>query len=312
MPVHSSTVDWDELNSLTERKFLPKITDNIFRSNALFTRMPRMTVDGGTFISQPLLYAEGPGGTYSGTEALDAAETDQVTVANFAWKWYFASATIREQDELMNSGRQALAKLIRVQMQTMQKTMQNRLGQGLHSDASDPTTITGLRAMVTDDVVYGGISKTNNSWWQSIVDNGLATAPTVLSIPVMRTARGLVTEDNETTNMIITTQANYDLYYGMLQPQQRFADPGAARGGFTSLLFEGIPVVVDSHCPANFMYFLNTRYMSFISHSGLSMKLRPFMSPVNKPQMRTAYLRWGGNLTGSNCRYQAVLTSIVA
>jgi hypothetical protein len=310
MAVHSSTINWDNLNATTTQKIMPKVVDNIFRSNALYQRLRRRneTQDGGTFLAQPLLYGEGPGGAYSGTEVLDTSEAEQITTANFAWKFYYGSATIRRQDELRNRGKPAMAKIIRVKMQTMQKTMANLLGQGLYSDGSSNTKlITGLRAMVTGTgTTYGGISKTTNTWWRAPIDS----TTTTLSISSMRSAVGGATEDREKPNMVMTTQALYDIYYGLLQPHQRFADARMARGGFTSILFEGIPVVVDSHCPANFIYYLNTDYIHFISHPAENMRMEPFAKPVNQPQLRTAFVMWAGNLTGSNCRFQTVQSAV--
>lgn len=306
--VHSSTINWDNVNSLTERRLLPKITDNIFRSNPLMMKLWRQgtKLDGGAYITQNLLYAEGPGGAFEGLENLATDEAEQITSAIFNWKHYYASITIRRMDELKNRGRAAFSNLLTAKMRTAEKTLRNLLGQGMYSDGTvNPKVITGLRAMVTTDVQYGGISKTNNTWWQSRLD----TSTTSLTIPTMRTLMGRLTEDAETPNLITSTQTQYDNYYDQLQPQQRFADKDMARGGFTNVLFEGRPVVVDSHCPAGFMFFLNTDYIDFVSHEGENMRFEGFRKPYNQAG-RTAFIFWAGNLTGSNCRFQGAFTAL--
>lgn len=315
MAVHSSTINWDNVNALTERRMLPKITDQIFRSNALMQRLWRKgtKLDGGAYITQMLAYGEGPGGAFEGLEILDTSEAEQFTVAVFQWKHYYAAVTIRRMDELKNRGGPAFARLLTAKMQVAQKTMQNLVGQGVYSDGStNPKLITGVRAMITDAtdaVTYGGINKAtaSNSWWESKIDR--TTTLGTFNIGAMRTLAGRLTEDQESPDIIVTTQGLYDAYYNELQPQQRFADSDLARGGFKNVLFEGRPVVVDSHCPTGFMYMLNTSYIDLVSHEDENMRLEPFRQPYNQAG-RTAFLFWAGNLTCSNCRYQGAMTTL--
>jgi hypothetical protein len=264
-------------------------------------------LDGGAYISQNLIYAEGPGGAFEGLEPLDVSEAEIITTAIFNWKHYYVSMTIRRMDELKNRGRAAFSNLLMAKTRTAEKTLRNLLGQGIYSDGStNPKVITGLRAMVTGSgVTYGGITKTTNTWWRSQVDS----TTTALTISAMRTLMGNCTEDAESPDLICTTQAQYNSYYDQLTPQQRFADRDMARGGFTNVLFEGRPVVVDSHCPTGYMYFLNTDYVDFVSHEEENMRFEPFRKPYNQAG-RTAYIFWAGNLTGSNCRYQGVFTAL--
>lgn len=309
----SATINWDNVNSLTERRMLPKLTDQIFRSNALMQRLwsKGTKLDGGAFITQMLAYGEGPGGAFEGLEILDTSEAEQFTTAVFSWKHYYAAITIRRMDELKNRGGAAFARLLTAKMQVAEKTMQNLVGQGIYSDGTtNAKLITGLRAAVTDAtdaVTYGGINKATatNSWWQSKIDR----TTTVLSVPAMRTLAGLCTEDNETPDLVVTYQAQYDNYYNELQPAQRFADSDLARGGFKNILFEGRPVVVDSHCPTGLMYFLNTTYLDLVSHEDENMRFEPFRQPYNQAG-RTAFIFWAGNLTCSNCRYQGVMNAL--
>ncbi len=312
MPVvgHTTTINWNQLNTTTERVLRPRLKDQIFNSNAFFKRVPKSTEDGGTWLAEPLLYDEGPGAPYSGTDPLDSSEVEMITNAIFPWKFYYASAAMRNQDLLMNRGSKGLIKIIKVKMETMRKTMQNLLGQGLWSNGtSDTNAVTGIRAMITGTgTTYGGISKTTNSWWRSPID----TSTTTLTLPVMRTRVGSVTQDEERTDLILTTQAIFDIFWGLMEPQRRYMDGKMQSAGFTNLMFEQTPVVVDSHAAAAHMAFLNTKYMNFVSHSAENMRIRGWMEPIDRPQLRTNYLMWAGNLLGSNCRYQTMLTAITA
>lgn len=307
MALGSSTISWNNVNTLTERVALPRIVDQIFRSNPTINKLWKngTKLGGGAFITQHLAYAEGPGGAFEGMESHDVSERDQFAPAIFNWKHYYVSITVRRADELKNSGKPAFAKLLTAKMKIAEKTMRNLLAQGLYSDGSNVKEITGFRAMVTASGVYGNISKTTNSWWQSKIDS----TTTTLSIPAMRTLMGRCTEDSDTPDMLVTTQSIYDIYYGLLQPQQRFASESMAKGGFTSIMFEGRPLVVDSHCPTGYLYYFNTDYLDLISHQDENMRFEPFRRPFRQAG-RSAFIYWFGNLTGSNCRFQGAMTAI--
>ncbi len=307
------TINWDNVNSFTERRMLPKTTDNIFRSNPLMMKLWRKgtKLDGGAYITQGLMYDEGPGGAYDGLEPLDVSEAEQITSAVFNWKQYYASITIRRIDELKNRGRAAFGRILTTKMRTAEKTMRNLLGQGIYSDGStNPKVITGLRAMVTTgSVEYGGIDKSLNTWWASQIDSATAIG-SLTDLTQMRALMGLCTEGNDSPDLIPTTQAIYDTVYLFWPDLKRFGSSDMAKAGFRSVLFEGRPLVIDSHCPAGHMYFLNTDYIDFVSHEDENMRFEKFRQPYNQAG-RTAFIFWTGNLTGSNCRYQGAFTALV-
>lgn len=301
MPADNTTINWNNVNTFTERVQMPRVRDTIFRSNPLTMKLWKKgtKLGGGAFITQPLAYAEGPGGPFEGMEPLDVSEVEQFTNALYRWKHYYASITIRRDDELQNSGKSAFARLLDQKVKIANKTMKNYLAQGVYSDGSNPKAITGVQAMVTGSgTTYGNISKTTNEWWRSTI-----RTETTLTIQLMRKLMGQLTEDSDTPDLIVTTQLLYDAYYSLLQPSQRFASSEMARGGFQSILFEGRPVTVDSHCPDNNMFFFNTEYMDMVSHSRENMRFEPFVKPFRQ-QGRTAFILWYGNLAGSNCRFQ--------
>lgn len=313
MAVSSTSIDWNNVNTFTGRRMLPRTVDNIFRSNVLMMKLWKKgtKLDGGAYIVQGLVYAEGPGGAFEGMEPHDVTESEIATAAVYNWKHYYASVTIRRMDELKNQGRAAFGRILSTKMQTAEKTLRNLLGQGIYSDGSFAKAITGLRAMVTNNTVYGNIDKTLNAWWQSQIDatSTLANLAANTTLSIFRTLIGRATEDADTPDLITTTQTIYNTLYGLLPPLQRFGSGAMADAGFRSLLFEGRPVVVDSHCPAGYAYFLNTDYIDFISHEDENFRWEPFQKPYNQAG-RTGIIYWAGNLSGSNCRFQAVASNL--
>lgn len=304
------SIEWTMVNSLVERLAIPKVVDNIFRSNYLQSKLwaKKELKTGGSFIQQPLLFAEGPSGFWSGTDDMSTQDTDIVKSAVFGWKFAYTSATVNAEDEVKVDGKQAIADLVTTKLQTAEMSGANLMGQGIYSDgSSNIKSITGLRAMVTGSgTTYGGISKTTNAFWVSPIDS----TTTTLTEQSIQSRIGKVTEGVIKPNLIVTTQDIYDILWGLLGDQKRQTNTDAGRAGYTSLAVSGVEVVVDSHCPAGFMYVLRTDNIHLYTSTRMNWKFVPFASPVNQPQLRTAFTLWAGNLTCDNCRFQSALTAI--
>lgn len=300
---------YDQISAITEKKFIPKAVDNIFDSNVLFKKLneSKKKLDGGTSIMVPLNYAQSTAsGWYSGADTLSTTDNDVITAANFDWAQMYATIAISGRDELKNAGDAQKVDFVKAKVQIAEKSMRDSFGTGAFNAGSDPKAILGLRSFVTTSQTYGGISQSTYSWWQANVDTS-----TTMSISVLQSLWGACTVDADHPNLIIGTQTNYDRYYALLQPQQRFTSEEMAKGGFTSLMFNGEPFVVDSHCPTNYVYMLNLDYLNLYVHKERDFKFTPFEQPINQ-DVRVAKILWMGALASSNNRMHGVLTSLAA
>ncbi len=309
MAYETLTINWDQVNSLVGRQAIPKVVDNIFNSNLFQKRLwaKAEQKDGGAYIQQPLLAAEGPSGWWSGNDTLNTSQVDLVKSAVYGWKFAFCSNTVSLEDEIKVSGANAVGSLVSIGMQTMELSGANLMGQGIYSDGtSNVKAITGLRAAVTGTgVTYGGISKTTNAFWRSPVD-----ATTTLTESLMMSLFGQATAGDIKPTLIVTTQAIYNILWAILSDAKRLVNASQGAAGFTGLSFNGVDVVVDSHCPAGYMYFLNERFLHLYTSPKANWKYVPYASPVNQPNVRSSFMLWAGNLTCDNCRFQAALTAI--
>jgi hypothetical protein len=69
--------------------------------------------------------------------------------------------------------------------------------------------------------------------------------------------------------------------------------------------------VVDSHCPAGNLFFINEEYFYMYVNPSRDFFLRDFVVPVNQDAY-TSLVLWAGNLVCSNVLRQGKLTSVVA
>lgn len=304
-------LDYDQISALTEKKFLPKMIDNVFDSNPLLKRAKEKfyeKIDGGERIVVPLNYAQTTASDwFSGAETLSISDNDNVSAAAYTWKQLYASIVISGIDEKKNSGDAQILSLVKQKVQIAEKTMADKLGTGLFSAGTNAKSIVGLGSIVNTASTVGGISQSSYSWWQGQVDS----TTTTLSLAAMQNIFNLCSIDNDTPTVGITTRTVYNLYYGLLQPQQRFMDSETAKGGFTSLMFNGRPIIVDSHSTASNLFFLNEKYLHLFVHKDEDFRFDPFQKPVNQ-QVKIAQIFWLGAFGSSNNRMHGKLSAITA
>lgn len=301
---------FDQISAITERKFIPKMVDNIFKSIPLMQRLQKKvkTLDGGTSVLQPLNYAQASAvGWYSGAETLDNTDNDSISSAEFQWAQIYASISISRRDELKNSGDAQKVDFVKSKTQIAEKSLKDTIAGDLYNAGSNAKAILGLRSFLSTSATYGGISQTSQSWWQANIDSSTTT----LSIAAMQSLWSNCAINGEPPSLVLVTTANYDRYYALLQPQQRFMDNETAEAGFTSLMFNGAPVIADSKAPTGYLVMLNEDYLDLYLHKDENFRFEPFMKPINQ-NVRVAHIFSMMVLASSNNRMHGALTAITA
>lgn len=302
---------WDQVSGITEKKFVKKLYDNVFDSNPLLKRLKEKSyekLDGGTSIMVPLNYATtAASGWYTGADVLSTADNENITAAEYTWRQIYANITITKLDELKNSGDAQKISLVKSKTQIAEKTLIDSLGTGVYNAGTTTNAIVGLQAILASTSTIGGISQTTNSWWAAQLDS----ATTTFNIAALQTIFNACSVDADTPTVIMATRANYNRYYAQLQPQQRFMDSETAKGGFSSLMFNGVPFIADSHCPANNIMVLNEKYLHLFVHKDDDMRFDPFIKPINQ-NVRTAKVFWTGAFGSSNNRLHGRLSAVAA
>lgn len=302
---------YDQISAITQKKIVPKMVDNIFDSNPLLQRARKKfyeKVDGGTSITQPLAYAQAAAGDwYSGADTLSTTDNDQFTAAEYAWKQIFENISITRLDELKNSGDAAILNFVKQKVQNAEKSIEDKMGTALYNAGTNAKAIGGLRLILSTSNTVGGISQANYSWWQSQIDS----TTTTLTMAALQAIDNRCSIGSDTPSVCMTTRTLYNSYYALLQPQQRFQDSETAKGGFTSLMFNAKPVIVDSHAPANYWTFLNEQYLKLFYHPDENFRFEPFQKPINQ-NVKVAKIYWAGAFGSSNNRMHGALSALTS
>lgn len=111
--------------------------------------------------------------------------------------------------------------------------------------------------------------------------------------------------------IILTTQTLYQKYESLVVPAYRTEDRRVADLGFQSLSFKGVPIIYDDACTAQTMFFLNDNYLKLRVSTGNDMVWTEKREPVNQFAF-TQLVRWIGNLTANNARFQGKLINRTA
>lgn len=310
--------NYDTILSTTLAHHIPKLIDNVFTARPFFHFLKQAgqvkTVGGGHKIVQPLMTGQNStAASYSDYDILTVTPSAGVTSAEFPWKQYAATIAISGIEEAKNRSEEEIIDLLEAKTAQAEHTIIEKLdemlisGDGTGNSNKDWAGIKHLVAGHPNDTTIGGINPTTNAYWASFRE---ATAE-VLSIGRMSSAYNTVAEGADQPNIILTTQALYEKYEALLQPQLRFADAGTADAGFQNLLFKGAPVMYDTYVDSGHMYFLNTKYLRLVGHSDNWFRPTPFVRP-NDMDARYAQILLYGALTVSNRSRQGVLTGKTA
>jgi hypothetical protein len=312
----------DTVTSLSRRLILPRIVDNVYGSNPLFFRWwnsNKMTYQGGTQIEGPLMYAPmAAGGPYQGYQLLNVAPTD--SVKNFAlnWRQYYVPVTVDGLTLLRADSPLAVADLLATQFKQAEMQMCDNLGTGLWSDGTNTIAIDGVLEVVDNGTIaptYAGLTRSSNTWWNAQVDSSTTT----LSLLAMQNLWGSCQSGGRAPTILFGTQANYNRYWNLNLANQSYPvapmgkDMQLAQAGFDNLLFNGAPMLVDSHIPTTGtegnLFFLNEDYFELVVASRAQMIVQDFQTPVDQDAMVSKML-WAGNLTCGNCARQGKFTAI--
>jgi hypothetical protein len=313
----AGNANFDALLSTTIANYRDQLTDNVFTARPLTYHLMsngriRM-LNGGTKIVEPLIYGQNSTvKSYSGYDTISLTPQDGISAAEYEWKQYAASIAISGIEEAKNNGEQEVINLLEAKIMQAEESLREGFNQMFFADGTGNggKDWNGLGNLIESGNIVGGINSgpaMGNDWWRSYEEN----TATALTLAQMATAYNSVSVGNDHPDMLLTTQTLFEKYESLLQPQLRYTDTKTADAGFQNLLFKAAPVTYDVHAPAGTMFFINSKYLTLVGHSGKWFENTPFVRPENM-DARYALIMCYGNLTIRNRAKQGKLTAKTA
>ena len=210
-----------------------------------------------------------------------------------------------------------LAGLFADELMDSVQRLAKKLNQDLWSAAGGANEMVGLLAAsggLDSTGVYAGIDRATYSQWAC---NVLANAgvPRALSLALMREMRTTIfNESGEKPDLILCSPEIHEAYGNLLGTERRYVQEVKLRGdvikldgGYSVLEFDGIPVVMDSDCPAGKMVFINSQYVGISQMEDQADSVNRAMSLMSIKG--TAEEQYGESSTGFVCRVQPLAKS---
>ena len=306
--------DFNQILSTTLKNYVPKLADNVFTARPLFYALTNgqtiRRISGGAKIVVPIIYGtNSTAASYSGDEALSTTAQTGITAAEYDWKQYAATVTITGIEEAKNNGEAEIIDLLEGKVMQTEETIIQNMNEMFYGDGTGNSNKDwiGLDLIVgKPNTALGGIDPTDsgNSWWKSD-EHDMDGA---LTVKQMGTTYNNVSVGNDQPTIVIGTQALYESYEALLEPNLRYTDTKVADAGFQNLLFKGAPVTFDDDVTSGEIFFLNTKYLRLVAHTETWFQTTPFVRPTNQ-DARYAQILCYGELTCSNRARQGYIHS---
>lgn len=303
-----------QLTSITEKLYIPKAIDNVFNTTYLLKKLRagQKNFDGGTKIAVPIEYDElVSGGSFAGLELLDTAVNDVATLAEYDWRQYYVTVGWSRADYLKNKGsKQQIVNMVSMLTENASKKMAKNLTTGIFQTTKASSTdidgfVTAICAAGTTDC--GGLDSNDFSTWSPQRD----TATTKLTLASMNALYRNAMDGPDAPTLVVTTDDILGFYYDIATPLQRYQNADTANQGFTTLTFNGIPVVSDKGCNSGYLYMLNLDHLWLGVHKDEDMRFTGNKEPLNQAAT-LGQIYWMGNIITDARRRQAVMTAIAS
>lgn len=326
-----SNANFTTILSTTLNNYRKQLTDNIFAdrplSRWLMEKKRTRMLAGGVKIVEPLIYASGSSGAYSGYDQITITPQTGLTAAEYDWRQLYATIAISGIEEAQNNGKEAIINLLEAKIMQAEETLKDSVNVMLYGDGTGTSNKEwlGLEALIGDATTavttVGNIDATAQAYWRSYVAYGAVPGtPEAITLAKMGAAYNGSSKGNDVIDAIFTTQGVFETYEALLQPNVRYQDVKSANAGFTNLMFKGAPVFWDADCPANRMFGINSKYLTLVGHKDRWFKNSGFSENTASSHAtsgasvvsdaRYALITAYGNLTVRNRARQFVLEDV--
>lgn len=142
-----------------------------------------------------------------------------------------------------------------------------RAGSGGDATNSTQKELTGVQSIVTNSGTLWGVNPTTYPIWKSTVNGNSGTNRSISENLMVTVVHDVNLSSGEWVNLATASHGVQRAFAAHLMSVKRFVNTVDLTGGYgKGISFIGgggndIPVTVDRDCPANSMYFFNTKYL---------------------------------------------------
>lgn len=290
------------------------LIDNVYNDIPVFRALNeagrKRMVNGGISIVEHLVSRkQTDGGWYSGRDSLNTTQGENTMLVEYKWQNCYEPIQISRDDERANSGdMHKLIDLVGTRIQLAEMAIKDRMGQALVTSVTDAANLIPLSTLVNTGQLGTIVGSTDTFWQATSTSSGAFATQGLTDMDTLYYAlSSSSTMDNPTH--IFTTRAVFQKFKQTRLPLERLAASEVGKAGFTSLTFNGVPIIWDQYIDSGVMYMCNTNYWNLVVDTETDLVTTPFITPSNQT-VKTAFILWRGNQTTNNRRRFGKLTSI--
>lgn len=306
VPGSSSSV-FTELNALTRRAFIPKVTVQLYYSTPTLMNLmgnAQRSAGGLNQITGPVQGAsmvQGAWTSYSGS-----FNKPQVIpgVQNFAFNTsYFVVPVPLVLGESLIQSTEAVVPILDVRMNDVFTVTSQQMGSAIFTNntanALMPSSFVDGFDNGTNVATYGGINRNSsgNSFWQGQYFN--AGGANVLTRAQLSQYLIQITDraGGECPDYVVMSPGDFaalaSTFIGVnngesiyLQPNKNTSMDDTVRSAFNCIVIQGVPFYCDHWCPTGTMFFCNSKYTSMFVSEDANFEFSGFYSTI--PLMQIA------------------------
>ena len=303
---------YDQVSGLTHQLINESSADNIYDSNTLLRHLQskgQVVEEGGIHIQLPIMYAKvGAAGTFKKYGLLDTTPNDTETAAKYLWKYNYGHVIVSKTELWENSGKSQAVNLLKQKTKNCLAAVRDNIGTQIFSTNDDNAEgVNGLRNTIDATGTVGGIAQSDFAGWAS--DEDAATA--AMTVTALEQAILDASIGSDEPDLMVGTKAIWKSVFLLAEADQRFGPGDTYKMGGKYLLFSGIPIVHDSHCPAQFLFGINSRWMYWYVHSQANFSMEKIgPSPAQAVHIDRVYS--GNNLCLDNRRMFFKFTALTS
>jgi len=331
LPTLTRTIDDDFVNTWYEIR--PEVIDNILESNILSLALKEngcmVSQVGGEYITRTVGYGTKSKQNFQKGTVLTQSVPDLDTMARWDWRYFLIDVNRSLIDDKKNAGKFKIKDYVSRRLEAATDSLKADLESDLFhygTYVNAPYNINGLLDIccpitaptsgantgddqdgTTNATSNGNISRTNTWWrnWASL-DGASSTesqtnklgedphSPFSLNLlPDMRHFYNLVTDNMESPNLILTTQAIYEAYEDevadRVQVVRTSFNKKAADLGFDTFTFKGATIAYSSKVPQYHVFMLNLNHIEFVYNPEMWFDMTNWKETANQLE-RVAYI----------------------
>lgn len=290
------------------------LVDNFFESASLYAKMRKRgntPLRGGEEIRVPHIYTGMTASSYGRGDEFDTSTKEFATVMRFNWKFSYAAINLDVIDVELNDSPEQTFDLVDAAMETAELSLVDDMSDQLFGDGTGNGSkdIDGLAIAISRTGSYGGITRGTDAQGASIRAAFEDTTGGSITLANMNTQYGVAVIAREAPDLLVTTRTLWSRIWERSQPSERNEPSDMRDIGFKVVRFNGADVTVDSHCPTGLVYFLNTKWWDWYTHSKWDFRFRGFMEPTNQQRAIGQLITWG-NLVCRSPRMNGVMSGL--